>query len=276
MGIRIARPLRKTPLKEISNEFNKASNHEDDLAQNNTNQLQRHRLNIALILDEFKMRANRIRQQKGTFALIKGFVSFLVYPFYKRTPYYLYEIRVTPEYSESEPRPVVDINQLAFQVVTSNQEADKLEKEGYKFRQHQTEFNHYQTLYTHWLDCGAIAFCTFVEKDFAAISWVLPSQKAQNAVKAPQLKVDYTNHEVIQRGMWVNPKFRGLQLYRYTVRNRDRYLSGKGVITLRATVDYSNKIGKGVDEAFGSIQYGKGLALKILWWKFWKETHYSE
>jgi len=90
------------------------------------------------------------------------------------------------------------------------------------------------------------------------------------------LKVDYANHEVMDRGLWVNPKYRGMGLLRYTAVNRDRYLADIGVTVIRTTVDYANKTGKGVEEALGARQYGRARALKIFWLRLWKESRYNE
>jgi hypothetical protein len=270
LGIKIAdHPSEITDVK-VSDEHDERLSQEPG-SQRKTKKLKQV-LNPTVISRELIIRANRIRQQHGTIGLLKGVFGFLVYPFYKRTPYYLYENQVSPEYGISESLSRIDTKELYFRVVTSNQEADKLEAEGYNFRKYPTEHNHYLTLYTKWLDCGAIAFCTFVEKEFAAICWILPSQKAQDAVKAPPLKVDYANHEVMDRGLWVNPKYRGTGLLRYTTCNRDRFLRNTGITLIRTTVDYSNQTGKGVEEALGARQYGRARALKILWLRFWKES----
>jgi hypothetical protein len=231
-------------------------------------------LNPVIFFREFRIRAYRIKENQGTTGLVRGILGFISYPFYKSTRYYLYEIPPLLDYSKLESNPRIADKKLSFKVVRSNIEADELESEGFSFRSQVNEFNYYLKLYTRWLDCGAIAFCTFVDKEFATISWVLPSQHAQDAVKAPPAKIDYANHEVMQRGMWVNPKYRGMGLYRHTVYYRDSYLVDNGVKMLRATVDFTNKIGKGVDEALGSTQYGTARALRIMWFKSWKEYHY--
>lgn len=228
-------------------------------------------LNPVIFFREFRRRALRIKENQGIKGLVKGIIGFIIYPFFKSTSYYLYEISPFSDSQKLVSSPEITNKKLSLKVVRSNTEADELESEGFNFRSQANEFNYYLKLYTQWLDYGAIAFCTFVDKEFAAISWVLPTQQTQDAVKAPPMKIDYANHEVMQRGMWVNPKYRGIGLYRYTVYNRDRYLADHGVTKLRATVDFSNKIGKGVDEALGSKQYGTARALRVLWFKTWKE-----
>lgn len=230
-------------------------------------------INPAGIVSEMQRRMKRVRERSGTSGLIKSVFWFLTYPFYEHAQYILFTKEVEPEYSTNERRTNMDSNQLTFKVVTSNQEADKLENEGYSFRKYANDFNNYLKRYTWLLDCSVIACCTFVEKDFAAISWVILSKKVQDAIKAPPVRIDYENHEIMARGMWVNPKYRGMELYRYTVRNRDKYLAVRGIKRVLGPVDYINKAGIGVARAMGSKEYGRARSLRILWWNSWKEFH---
>jgi hypothetical protein len=223
-------------------------------------------------LKKLRIRAREIRQKDGMFMLLKSGIRFLVRPVYQCNLYYLYERQAKAEYSSGEITPRMNTANLNFRIVSSNQEADKLEKENFKFRSYLTTWNTGDNNYRRRLDQGAIAFCTFVGTEFAAVSWVIPSQQAQDSIDDPPLKVDYSNHEVIPKGAWVNPKYRGLELFRYTVINRDRFLAERGTKMTRSTVAYDNKTGKGMTEAIGSRIYGRGRLVKILFWRFWQET----
>jgi hypothetical protein len=230
-------------------------------------------MSVIGFFNEFNRRAERIRQRYGNKGLIKALFLLLLYPFYKHTRYFLYENIVKPEYEIDEPLPLIDISKLSFKVITTNQDARRLESEGYNFRRHPTPFNNYLKVYSKWLDYGVIAFCTFVDKEFAAICWIIPSREIQTKVKAPPLNIDYDNHEVLPRGAWVDPKFRSLEIYRFNTHNRDKYLVSKGITTLRSTIDITNSPGKGLVEALGQKQYGKSIALRILCFSSWKETY---
>jgi hypothetical protein len=206
-------------------------------------------------------RAKTIQQQNGL---------------YKSESFYLTENHLSTEYKSDESHPLKYSDKLNFKVVTSNQEAEQLEAEGFSFRSHPTYFNHNLTLYTRWLDSGAVAFCTFVDKEFAAITWILPSQHTQKAVKAPPVKIYYENHEVYPRGVWVNPKYRELRLYYYTDRNRNRYLLEQGITVTRGVIDYTNKTGKGIANSGGAKVYGTGRLVKVLGFSLWKERHFDK
>lgn len=218
-------------------------------------------------------RAVEIQEHSGKLGLVKGAFRLLFSPVYKKEPYFLYEYKIKTEHEISEKTPTISKDILAFKVVTSNQEAEKLEAEGYRFRSHKTSFNHGLTIYTKWLDYGAVACCTFVGKEFAAIHWVILSENVQKKITFP-IHIDYSNHIGMTRGAWVKPKFRGSGLFRYNSRNRDRFLLEHGVNVLRSPVEYTNNVGQGLYKALGGRKYGKARQLKILWWKSWKEYHF--
>jgi hypothetical protein len=223
-------------------------------------------------LQRLRLRAQEIRQESGRLALFRASCLFLVRPVYQRNFYYLFERPVKSKSGISEAEIKNNTNDLVCKVVSSNEEADELERENLKFRSVPTTWNRGRNNYRRKLDKGAIAFCTFVGTEFAAIAWVIPSQKVQNKVEEVRLKVDYANHEAFPRGAWVNPKYRSSGLMRNTFANRDRFLAERGVKMLRVTVDYTNLTGKGMIEALDGKIYGRARLLRILWWRFWRET----
>lgn len=216
-------------------------------------------------------KTKEILRERGLKALLKAGVRFLMRSIYQRDLYYLYETPVRKDYSEFEARPRLNTNDIVFKIVSSNQEADELEAQNFKFRLYPTDLNHNLTTYTRCLDQGAIAFCTFVGQEFAAITWIVPSKQVQGHISKVPINVDYSNHEVFLRGAWVNPKYRGLGLYRYAFRNQCGFLLERGISTIRNTIQYSSKSGQRFTESLGYRKYGSGRLLRILWWRFWRE-----
>ena len=216
--------------------------------------------------------AEKIRLNNGLSALVLAGLRFLVKPFYARDLYYLYEKPLdlsAIEAKVAKNQSGINIPDLNFKVVTSNQEAEQLEKEGFVFRSYPTDFNLNHTRYTLLLDYGMIAFCTFVGKEFAAISWIIPSKKTQGKMKAPPLKVNY-NSEVFVMGIWCHPKYRGQGLHSYNSNNLNLYLARRGTKKLRGATVYKKTI-QAMVEARGSIQCGQAFYTKILVWRFWEE-----
>jgi len=216
--------------------------------------------------------ARQVKQEQGSWALLRTGFWFLLKPVYARHIYYLYEKPLdlsTIKAKIAKNQSSINIPDLNFKVVTSNQEAERLEKEGFIFRSYPTDFNLNHTRYTLLLDYGMIAFCTFVGKEFAAISWIIPSKKAQGKMKAPPLKVNY-NSEVFVMGIWCHPKYRGQGLHSYNSNNLNLYLARLGTKKLRGATVYKKTI-QAMVEARGSIQCGQAFYTKILVWRFWEE-----
>ena len=216
--------------------------------------------------------ARQVKQEQGSWALLRIGFWFLLKPVYARHIYYLYEKPLdlsTIKAKIAKNQSSINIPDLNFKVVTSNQEAERLEKEGFIFRSYPTDFNRNHTRYTQLLDYGMIAFCTFVGNEFAAISWIIPSKKAQGKMKAPPLKVNY-NSEVFVMGIWCHPKYRGQGLHSYNSNNLNLYLARLGTKKLRGATVYKKTI-QAMVEARGSIQCGQAFYTKILVWRFWEE-----
>jgi hypothetical protein len=217
-------------------------------------------------------RSREIQQKEGLLKLAKRGGLFLVSPIYKRNLFYLYERPIRPDTSLTETQLKINTSKLRCVAVASNEEADKLEKEGFLFRSHPTDWNIGLKTYRRWLEEGVVAFCTFVGKDFAAINWVILTETAQKRVTLP-VKIDYANHKVFPRGFWVNPKYRGLGLIRYTVYYRDIFLAKRGINATQGFVENINKTGSGLSESLGARIYGHASLTRFLFWKFWKETY---
>lgn len=221
--------------------------------------------------------AGEIRRDSGLLALLKHGLRFLIRPFYEYHFYYLFEkplAIVDIESKLAKNKSKLNTDDLNFKIVSSNREADQLEKEGYEFRSHSTNFNLNHSRYTLLLNYGLTAFCTFKGKEFVAISWIIASQKAQDNVKPPPISINY-DYENYVRGVWCHPKYRGIGIHSYTCNSRDLYLAQKGINMLRgASVREKQKI-QTIAEAMGSRKYGEARYLKIFCWKFWKESHFN-
>jgi len=224
--------------------------------------------------------AGVVLHQRGWFRLLKASVRFLIRPIYQRDLYFLFEYDITKSKRVKTSAVAFRDYYLTFKVVSSNEEADKLETDGYEFRSYPTKYNDNLKTYRIWLDCGATAFCAFMGKFLAGIFWVIPTQSAQDRIGTLPVRVGYPNHEVLLRGAWTNPNYRGLEPFNFTARNlilttRNlyRFLQEAGVTKVKSPVEYSNTVGQRLTGAMGFRKYAKARYMKILFWKFWKETY---
>lgn len=229
-------------------------------------------MRIKQVLVEKWILARKIRQEDGPIELLKSGFLFAIRPLYERNSFYLTEnpldlTKIQSNLAKHKPR--IKDEELSFKVISSNQEADDLEAEGYKFRINP------KTPYRRYFNNGLIAFCTFVGQELGAICWIILSQQTQRKCNSPPIKIDYSNHEALPRGAWSNPKYRGLGIFIYTADNRGLYLAQKGVRKLRSADNIRNKVAFSLSHAMGDTQYGKAVSLRILGWRSWKETYWK-
>jgi hypothetical protein len=221
--------------------------------------------------------ARTIREEKGLFGVVGAVITFAVNLAYFKAHYFLDEhplVDTDIQRNLGEREPDQRSVQLNFKVVRTNQEAEQLEKMGFEFRSHPYVFNT-TTTYQQMLEFGMIAFCTFVDRKFAAISWVIPSKRAQRKFGAPPLRVDYANGEAMVRAAWCDPQYRGLGIYRYNAVNRDRYLAENGFKRLKSAENFENQAGIRLSKGMRDVCYGQATYVRILGWGFWREVYHG-
>ncbi len=208
--------------------------------------------------------------------LLKRMVLFSVHLVFLRKVYILraQNLKNSLKLDKADFKP--DIENITFKVISTNEEADELEANGFQFRSYPTTWNVNLEVYRTRLDQGLIAFCAYVGHELAAVTWIVPSQEVHDRLDTIPQKVNYSNGEVWSRGAWVHPKFRGRGLYKYNVLfNRDPFLVEKGITVLRTASSEKNKIAQRMLAGVGAKPYAKGYYMKILWWKFLRETPFD-
>lgn len=216
-------------------------------------------------------RTKTIRESQGLFALMRRSISFTFEPVFWRRTFYLYanEIEASLDMNESDYKP--DIDDFCFKIVTSHEETNKLEAEGFMFRYWPTFDNTKLRYYTKLLDEGATAFISFAGKDLAFIQWTIPTREAMNRVTYYRQKVDFSGQEMYAQGTWTNQKYRRMGLYKYNIHfNRNRYLLDRGITVVKGTYRDQDVVGMKMVESVGSKRYAKAKVTRFLRWKFWE------
>ena len=209
-----------------------------------------------------------IRRSKGIYQQ-EGFISFLghVYDYIatrslKYEKYYLYE-HTLKERNEVDFIPRIQNCKL---IIIHNQNmADELVTDtGFNLR-NQT-FNA-----TKLLDKGAIAFCVFVDGEFAHIGWVTTDNEAKKALDPLPYKVDFSNHQACTGGTFTIPKYRGKGLMAYGYFERLRFLWYNGYTTCRCAVNFNNIASQRMHNKLNPIVYARAFSFIILRWRLWRE-----
>ena len=215
-------------------------------------------------LTELLKRAKTIRQTEGLAPLFRRVLLFVAKRFFKYESYYLYEYATENVQKLSEADYMPRIGDITLKVVSSNQEADKLETEGLEFRSQ--SINNREAL-----DKGAVAFCIFVGQELANISWVAMTEEAKTSLAEPPYKVDFSKGEACTGGTWTHPKYRRMRLRFYAAFMKRKFMFEKGIPVQRFAMTKQN-IAANVGAAKFNINiYAEARFLRVLWWKSWKE-----
>ncbi len=209
----------------------------------------------------------QVLQTEGLIPLLRRGFPFLLSYFLKYGTFYLYK-HTLKERTEADFAP--RIQGFTLKVVSTNKQADQISANGLEdFRQ---QFINARR----GLDKGAIAFCVYVGNELAHIGWVAMSREAKNTFDGLPYYVDFTNKEACTGGTVTIPKYRGKGLMAYGYFVRFQFLRQKGIVTTRNAVKISNTASHKVMAKFGPNMYAKARYLKVLWWKFWRETQLTK
>ena len=157
-----------------------------------------------------------------------------------------------------------DMCDFTLHIVSTNQQADILEADGYEFRS-------YQPRQSRGLDIGAIAFCMFVGQELAHIGWVALTEEAKPYIDSWHYQVDFVNKEACTGSSSTLPQYQGKGLFKYGYYRRFEYLVEMGIEKVIASVDINNAASNKVHAKFHPKIRAKVRYLKLLGWESWKE-----
>ena len=209
-------------------------------------------------------RANIILKDEGLLPLVRRVFPFVVRHFLQYENYYLYELATenVRKFSEADFMPKID--SFTLKIVSTNEEADELEKEGLEFRSQIISARQN-------LDKGAMAFCLFVGQELAHRRWVAMSDEVKNSIGEPPYRIDFSNNEFSNGGTWTNPKYRGKGLSTYVSFHMYQFMKERGKTTHRGIIARGNIAAQKAYAKLGPKTVAEARYLKILWWKLWKE-----
>ncbi len=217
-------------------------------------------------LTDLFSRAKLVIQDEGLIAFVRKAFAFVVRNVFRYETYYLRERSTASIAGLNEADFMPKISDFAIKIISSNQEVDELTAEGFDFRP-------WYRGYRKRLDAGAIALCVFVGSELANIGWVAMNQEAKDSLNEPPYKVDFSNGEACTGAVWTRPKYRRLGFHTYTRIKRYQFLMENGIAINRLSISKQNTASKlSVAQFALRPKIREGRYLKILWWKWWKET----
>ncbi|MFC1968357.1 hypothetical protein ACFLVX_03070 [Chloroflexota bacterium] len=205
--------------------------------------------------------ANYVMQTEGLIPLFRRCFAFVIGCFFQYKTFHLNELRLE-ERNEADFMP--RIQDLAFKIVYTNEQADELVGDGFKFR-------YSDGVPRDRLDKGAMALCIFIGRELAHIGWVAMNEEAKKSLDNFPLQVDFLRNEVYAGGVWTNPKYRRMGLQTYGAFKRCQFLRERGAIVLRGLVDTEGVASQIVTAKMSGKLIAEARYLRILWWKSWKK-----
>lgn len=208
-------------------------------------------------------RAKFILQGEGPAALLRRAFEFYIFSY---GHYYLYRVGLDPSLELNEADFLPRIEGFSFEIVRSNEEADKLaEAMGHDFRKRFISARRR-------LDRGAIAFCGFSDGEIAHVGWMALTELARKSLFDLPLRVDFTRGECYFGGSETIPEYRGRGLMGYNAYRIYRFRRENGLETERYAISAGNRAAESAVARFARDPYARARFIRVLWWKFWKET----
>jgi hypothetical protein len=197
---------------------------------------------------------------------IEGWAAFLNQAFsycrgrvFSFGTYYLYEknIHFTAESPGSKPRV-----ECEFKLISDINQLNSLVSEGYDPKVRSFIWK---------LEKGALAFCIFVHKELASVTWVGFDMQAKREIDNLPFTVEFKMGEVCSGASFTQPAFRGLELLRYTYLHIFNYLIQRQVTKDKFSINVKNTASQSAHAKLGFVIAGKWRYLKILGWENWKQ-----
>jgi hypothetical protein len=220
---------------------------------------------------ELVERGRNILREEGLLVLAKRVFLFVLRSlksfFFSHGNYYIYE--KTLDTNANEAGFTLKIPDCTLKIIWAPKQLDELIAEGF-------DFGSYTINITRRLRKGAVAFCAFVERDLAHVTYVATSAEAKRGIDYLPFRVNFEGGEVCSGGSFTDPVYRGKGLLSYVYFHIFRYLAGNGVLKDKFTIEVNNIASQKAHAKFNPTIKGVGSYLKILWWEFWKEKPIEE
>jgi hypothetical protein len=214
-------------------------------------------------------RAIGILREEGPVEVIRRGLKLLSQSLFRYGTFHLYE-HSTDHRNEDRFSPKV--HDFTFRMVSTNDEADDLVKDGFE------DIRRCPVLVDvrKCLDSGAIAFCFFVGQELAHIGWVALSEEAKSCFDKLPYRVHFSDGQACTGGTVTLPKYRGNGFMQYGYFKRFQFLQEKGYSTSRNAVGSSNIASQSAHRKFSPKVYGQARYLKVAFWHWWKESALTE
>jgi len=205
-----------------------------------------------------------IIQKDGVKVFWKNALSFLSGFFYSRGTYYIYEKDLGKnEIYQFKPK----LPNTYVRTISTVGEMESLITKGYDFK----KINFQDKLMK-----GSIAFCAFINKELAHVTWAATDEKSKREIDPLPFKVRFQEQEACSGASFTDIRFRNKGLLSFVYMHIFIYLTNKKITKDKFTINVNNISSQKAHAKFQPVIVGKGKYLKILWWENWKEEPLKE
>lgn len=221
-------------------------------------------------IDYFANLAIEIYRREGIYRLFLALLGQI----YTHQIWYVYEHDLKDLSHKNEKDLLPQIPDFSFKVISDVEEAEELEGKGFDLIRQASRLRYR-------LKNGALAFCLFHGTKLMHIGWLGMNARAKDSITDLPYKVDFSKMACIEVATTM-PEYRGknaskyFQSYKgfliYSYFKRAQYLTAKGIYTARYAILESNKAIRWAFERYNTRLISKFHHIKILGFKFWKES----
>jgi len=204
-------------------------------------------------------RAHKLWVDGGPTGLLQGlsrFIESFAHYVFLRREFLLHEFALSSVDDRYSTPPV---DGLDVHIVECNEDADRLVERGLD------DFRAIVPAATHRVECGAVAFCAYVQGILAHVAWIALTQRAKDSFDNLDYEVRFGEREGCSGGSWTYPSFRGRGIYRHVMWHRLQYLSRKGFLVCRDSTERHNLASIRGQSVFGPRTYGAIRTTRFLW-----------
>ncbi len=224
-------------------------------------------------LKKLYTQAKVVRKESGIRSLLRSAWQYALRPIYAHDRFDLYAFEINNSRSPGGRMPDPPVEHISHKTVSSIEDVEKLEAEGFIIRSDTVYWKRRRELYNRRITHGTIAWCTFIGKDLAAVVWIIPSKDVQEKIRTSRIKVDFASGEALAGGAWTHPQHRKLAFFNYNLRHLQIFLADNEIKTLLIPVNQLFRSSHTLMKALGSRQYGRGDHYRIIRYEFWKESY---
>lgn len=216
--------------------------------------------------DVFRIQIERSRgiiQREGIKSFINKFTIYLLKLIFTYGNYYVCEIKLENVKDMKFPPRIENVN---LKIVRKIDHIEELVENNFVFNDFYS-INNFKMM----ISKGSIAFCAFIGKELAHVTWVALNEKGKQDIDMLPYKVNFMNKEVCSGSSKTNPKYLNKGIYSYVLSEIFSFLINEGFEVDRLSMGKKNIPSQNALAKFNPRIYAEGRYMRIVGIELWRE-----